>query len=147
MVTVNGGNSGGSGGSGGGGGGNKKQAACRVCKSKSHKTKDCPNRAGTSCRLWREKGECSFGEDCVHEHKAAEKGKNNSNSGTGAQSVPGKPAWIKPTTAPDGWKPPGPNAISRAMTSEDAPWTPRKVHESNCRGDACKKLFKEKEDD
>jgi hypothetical protein len=34
-----------------------------------------------------------------------------------------------------------------AMTSEDVPWTPGKIHESNCRGDACKKLFKEKEDD
>ena len=68
------GNGGNSGGGGGSGGGTTKQAACRVCKSKSHKTKDCPNRAGTSCRLWRAKGKCSFGDDCVHEHKASEKG-------------------------------------------------------------------------
>jgi hypothetical protein len=143
----NSGNSGGGGGNGGSGGGNKKQATCRVCRSKSHKTKDCPNRAGTSCRLWQEKGECSFGDECVHEHKASEKGQTNSISGTGVQRVPGKPAWIKPTGAPDGWKPPGPNATSMAMTNEDVPWTPGKVRESNCRGDACKKLFKEKEDD
>ena len=60
--------------------------------------------------------------------------------------MPGKPAWIKPTGAPDGWKPPGPNAPSMAVTNEDVPWTPGKVHEINCRGDACKKLFKEKEE-
>ena len=83
----------------------------------------------------------------MHEHKASEKGQTNSSSGTGVQRVPGKPAWIKPTGAPDGWKPPGPNATSMAMTNEDVPWTPGKVRESNCRGDACKKLFKEKEDD
>ena len=46
-----------------------------------------------------------------------------------------------------GWKPPGPNATSMAMTNEDVPWTPGKVRESNCGGGACKRLFKEKEDD
>ena len=143
----NSGNSGSGGGHGGSGGGNKKQATCRVCKSKSHKTKECPNRAGTSCRLWQEKGECSFGDECVHEHKASEKGQTNSSSNTGVQRVPGKPAWIKPTGAPDGWKPPGPNTTIMTMTNADVPWTPGKVHESNCRGEACKKLFKEKEDD
>ena len=138
---------GGGGGNGGSGGGKKKSEACRICKSKSHKTKDCDKRAGTSCRQWQEKGVCSFGDECVHEHKESEKGQTNKSSGTGAQRVPGKPAWIKPTGAPDGWKPPGPNATSMAMTNEDVPWTPGKVHENKCRGEECKKVFKEKEDD
>ena len=138
---------GGGGGNGGSGGGKRKSEACRICKSKSHKTKDCDKRAGTSCRQWQEKGVCSFGDECVHEHKESEKGQTNKSSGTGAQRVPGKPAWIKPTGAPDGWKPPGPNATSMAMTNEDVPWTPGKVHENKCRGEECKKVFKEKEDD
>ena len=138
---------GGGGGNGGSGGVKKKSEACRICKSKSHKTKDCDKRAGTSCRQWQEKGVCSFGDECVHEHKESEKGQTNKSSGTGAQRVPGKPAWIKPTGAPDGWKPPGPNATSMAMTNEDVPWTPGKVHENKCRGEECKKVFKEKEDD
>ena len=146
--SVNGGNAGGGSGNGNGGGGTKKQAACRFCKSKGHKTKDCPNKAGTSCRLWREEGECSSGDDYVHEHKAVEKGQTDNSSGSGAhnQRVPDKPAWIKPTGAPYGWEPPGPNATSMAMTNNDVPWTPGKVHESNCRGDACKKLFNGEED-
>ena len=143
-------NSGRNGGGGNGdGNGGKKPSACRVCKEKGHKTKDCSKRAGTSCRLWKEKGVCSFGDDCVHEHKAAEKGTDNSSAApapTQNQRVPGKPAWIKPAGTPDGWKPPVGNT-SMAMTKDDVPWTPGKVHECNCRGEACKKLFKEKEDD
>ena len=72
---------GGGGGNGGSGGGKKKSEACRICKSKSHKTKDCDKRAGTSCRQWQEKGVCSFGDECVHEHKESEKGQTNTNPG------------------------------------------------------------------
>jgi hypothetical protein len=85
------------------GGGSGKQATCRVCKPKTRKTKDYSSRACKSCQLWMDKGECSFGEECVHEHKAAEKGKTNNSSGnsSGAGAMPGKPAWINPTGAPD----------------------------------------------
>ena len=43
-VPKNSGGGGSSGGSGGNSNGNKKQSACRICKSKSHKTKDCSKR-------------------------------------------------------------------------------------------------------
>ena len=153
----------------------KAAAACRVCKKKSHKTKDCPDRVGKNCQQWTAKGVCSFGDECVHEHKAANKGPKAGGNGqvapvapaAGASSgawsalggmpqpraapgaapaVAGKPAWIVPPGAAPGWKAP-PGATSMPMTNADVPWTPGKVHEKECRGDACKKLFKETEDE
>ena len=134
-----------------GGNGGKAQPSkpCRVCKSTTHATKDCPNRPGTSCRQWCKTGACSFGDECVHEHKVAEKGPKTQQQQQQkppiqlpvprpAVGAAGAPAWLQP---------PASTTTSMPIVGAEVPWTPGKVHEKTCRGDSCKKPFKEKEDD